>query len=87
MQEKYAANRSQTGWGNRYIDAGHRTAQVKDTILVGSTSTPSTAISSVQHPFKAKQVAQKVLDHFVKLYGPRKVSITDRDKFRQSAFG
>lgn len=39
-----------------------------------------------RHHFTATQVAQKFLDNIVKLYGPPKILISDRDKIFTSNF-
>lgn len=40
----------------------------------------------LQHPFRAAQIAQSLLDNVFKLYGPPKSIITDRDKIFTSGF-
>lgn len=59
----------------------------KDTILVVIDKyTKYAHLVSLQHPFTASQVAQKLLDQVIKLYGPPKVIISDRDKIFTSGF-
>lgn len=59
----------------------------KDTILVVIDKyTKYGHLIALQHPFTASQVAQKLLDQVVKLYGPPKALITDRDRIFTSAF-
>lgn len=59
----------------------------RDTIMVVIDKfTKYCHLLSFQHPFSATQVAQKLLDVVIKLYGPPKSIITDRDKIFTSRF-
>lgn len=59
----------------------------QDTILVVIDKyTKYCHLLTFQHPFTATQVAQRLLDSVIKLYGPPKSIITDRDKIFTSLF-
>lgn len=59
----------------------------KDTIMVVIDKyTKYCHLIALQHPFSATQVAQKFQDQIVKLYGPPKILISDRDKIFTSHF-
>lgn len=59
----------------------------RDTILVVIDKyTKYAHVLALQHPFSASQVAQLLLDHVFKLYGPPNAIITDRDKIFTSQF-
>lgn len=59
----------------------------KDTIMVVIDKyTKYCHLLAFQHPFTATQVAQKLLDTVIKLYGPPKSIISDRDKIFTSKF-
>lgn len=59
----------------------------KDSILViVDKFTKGSHLMALAHPFTASQVAQLVLDSVVKLHGPPKAIISDRDKVFVSKF-